>query len=207
MNIKIYFNTIFIELSGATQKPSLNQQVKTYTIEKSTTKQLDKIIHEFLLSRESKSFRLICHSVSEVFEELKKHFIYIEAAGGLIEKNGSYLFIFRNDLWDLPKGKLEKNEKIADGAVRECEEECGVKNLEIGKELDATYHLYSYKGSYALKKSYWFYMKTDYNKPLIPQLEENITEVKWFSKDEIKHTVLPLTYFTIQNVIEAALLV
>ena len=37
----------------------------------------------------------------------------MEAAGGLVKHaNGSYLFIYRNDKWDLPKGKIEKNEVI-----------------------------------------------------------------------------------------------
>ena len=40
--------------------------------------------------------------------------------------NGSYLFIYRNDKWDLPKGKIEKNEVVIEAAVREVMEETGV---------------------------------------------------------------------------------
>ena len=36
----------------------------------------------------------------------------IDAAGGLVENNGNFLWIFRNGIWDLPKGKLEINENF-----------------------------------------------------------------------------------------------
>ena len=54
-------------------------------------------------------------------EKLQNHFLKkfpcIEAAGGIVEhSNGSYLFIYRNDKWDLPKGKIEKSEIIIDAA-------------------------------------------------------------------------------------------
>ena len=50
-------------------------------------------------------------------EKLEKHFLkyflVVEAAGGLVEHtDGRYLFIYRNGKWDLPKGKIEKNEVV-----------------------------------------------------------------------------------------------
>ena len=40
------------------------------------------------------------------------------------------LLIFRNGVWDLPKGgKIEYNESYEDAALREVSEETGVKNL------------------------------------------------------------------------------
>ena len=66
--------------------------------------------------------RLLCLKISS--PELLP---LIEAAGGLVKnENGDYLFIYRNDKWDLPKGKIEKDEKTKVAAVREVEEECGI---------------------------------------------------------------------------------
>ena len=46
-----------------------------------------------------------------LMELFKAEFTYIEAAGGFIEnEDGEYLFIFRREKWDLPKGKLELGE-------------------------------------------------------------------------------------------------
>ena len=50
-----------------------------------------------------------------------------KAGGGLVyNKKNQVLFIFRNGKWDLPKGGIEKGEKIAYTAIREVEEETGI---------------------------------------------------------------------------------
>ena len=113
--------------------------------------------------------------------------------------------IHRQGIWDLPKGKLEKGETIKNAAIRECEEECGIKQLTITKQLSSSFHLYKYKKGFALKQSYWFYMKSDYSKKLTPQIEEDIDEVKWFSKHEIETIIINHTYYTIRDVINEAI--
>ena len=122
-------------------------------------------------------------------EKLEKHFLkyfpVVEAAGGLVEHtDGRYLFIYRNDKWDLPKGKIEKNEVIIDAAIREVTEETGVRDLMVTKPLDTTYHVFNAKGKFKLKKTYWFLMKSNYNAPLVPQEEENIQAAVWRSKTD-----------------------
>ena len=119
-----------------------------------------------------------------MFDFLKVSFLYIEAAGGFIERDKRFLFIHRLGKWDLPKGKLEKKETIENAAIRECEEECAIKNLKIVKQLASTFHIYPFKTGYVLKQTYWFYMKTNYAEKLKPQTEENIDEVKWFSENK-----------------------
>ena len=77
----------------------------------------------------------------------KKKFPEIIAAGGKVINNKSeILFIYRNKKWDLPKGKAEKNEIISETALREVEEETGIKNLSIIKPLDKTYHIFKRGG-------------------------------------------------------------
>lgn len=204
MNNRIYFNNHFIELVPAHLKPS-DAEIETYVLDKQGDKSLPELIKKFTMASAPHSFNLITHNVEDVLSELRGYFKYIEAAGGLIEKNGRHLFIFRNGLWDLPKGKLEKGENTGQCAIRECEEECGINALSIVNEIASTYHVYSYKGSFALKRSYWFYMRTAFSGKLKPQLEENITDVQWFKRDEIKSKVMPETYHTIRQVIVNAL--
>ena len=54
----------------------------------------------------------------------------------------------------------------------------------VKKRLIETYHVFSKSGTYRLKKTYWFSMKTNYDGPLMPQVEENITDVVWKRLDE-----------------------
>lgn len=123
-------------------------------------------------------------------EKLEKHFLKffpkVEAAGGFVaHQDGRFLFIYRNDKWDLPKGKIQKKEVLYEGAIREVIEETGVADLIISMALPTTYHLYKANGRFKLKLTHWFLMKTNYGGPLIPQIEENIQKVKWVAKDDI----------------------
>ena len=48
--------------------------------------------------------------IESSWRSFKTEFKLILAAGGLVKKQQDYLFIYRNEKWDLPKGKLENNE-------------------------------------------------------------------------------------------------
>jgi 8-oxo-dGTP pyrophosphatase MutT (NUDIX family) len=205
MNKKIYFNDKFIEFIQSESQVSHNQSIKKTLTLKDENKELKKIIDTFLSDSKSYSIIVSDKNIERVLSTLKTMFYYIEAAGGFIEKDKKYLCIHRHGRWDLPKGKLELNETIEAAAVRECEEECGIKQLHITKQLASTFHIYPYKKGFALKQSFWFYMQTNYSEKLIPQIEESIDEVRWFSEQEIKSLVLPDTYYTITDVIKAAL--
>ena len=114
-------------------------------------------------------------------------FKVIEAAGGIVRQrsSGKYLFIYRNDKWDLPKGRIEEDEAVRTAAMREVEEETGVANLAITATLPTTLHLFHRNGKYRLKKTYWYAMETDFNEALIPQEEEGIQKVEWIAKEEV----------------------
>jgi len=128
-------------------------------------------------------------------------FDWIEAAGGIVQntQTNRYLFIYRNGFWDIPKGKIEDGESPHEGAIREIEEECGLYNLEITKELSPTYHVYFAYGKHFIKKTHWFTLETDVI-AVHPQLEEGITEVKWFDRKEID-TVKKNTFGSIVEVL------
>ena len=63
----------------------------------------------------------------------------IDAAGGLVVHDGRVLLVHRPryDDWTFPKGKLDAGESFEDAAVREVEEETGVR-CSLGRELPST---------------------------------------------------------------------
>jgi 8-oxo-dGTP pyrophosphatase MutT (NUDIX family) len=146
---------------------------------------------------------IIFHSDTHlVFKELAKNFTCINAGGGLvINEQNQILFIFRNGKWDLPKGKIEANETTELGAVREVEEECGVKISKLKGKIDVTYHTYLLDNKHILKSNHWFLMHADSNQKLIPQAEENIEKVEWKRKDEIDR-LLENSYDSIRELME-----
>ena len=124
-------------------------------------------------------------------EKLLKHLLkklpVTTAGGGLVYNDkDEILFIHRNGRWDLPKGKIEKKESIEEGAIREVEEETGVRGLEITRFLQKTYHIFQRGGKYKLKVTHWYEMKTDYAGPLYPEENEGITKVKWKNPEKAK---------------------
>jgi 8-oxo-dGTP pyrophosphatase MutT (NUDIX family) len=113
---------------------------------------------------------------------LKKKLPVVVAGGGLVYNDKQQiLFIYRNGKWDLPKGKIEKGEDIKTCAIREVEEETGVKDLVIKKFITKTYHVFRRNGKLKLKETYWYEMHTSYDGELIPQEQEGIKKVKWKS--------------------------
>ena len=144
-----------------------------------------KLIIKALKSKKIDGVYLYHHKMEKSLKYLFKFFPLVNAAGGVVfNQKGEVLFIKRKNKWEFPKGKLGKNEEILDGALREVAEETGVKDLMVKKRLIETYHVFSKSGTYRLKKTYWFSMKTNYDGPLMPQVEENITDVVWKRLDE-----------------------
>ncbi len=112
------------------------------------------------------------------------------AAGGIVtNKSGKVLFIYRNDKWDLPKGKLKKGETLEQCALREVEEETAVSGLKIENFLRTTYHVFKRNGKYKLKEVHWFAMKTSYDGELLGQEKEGIMKVKWKGPIKIKEAL------------------
>jgi len=123
----------------------------------------------------------------EILKKFTKRIPLIVAAGGVVTNaKGKVLFIYRNDKWDLPKGKLDKGESIEDCAIREVMEETGVQGLRIENFLKITYHIFSNSGTYTLKEVHWFAMRTDYTGKLKPEKKEGIVKVKWKGPKKIK---------------------
>ncbi|HVA98954.1 MAG TPA: NUDIX domain-containing protein [Bacteroidia bacterium] len=166
---------------------SINNLDNCKIISPKSNKELLKNISQFSTTTGLKNLVVVFENVKKLEIAISSTFKIIEAAGGLVKNNsGNLLLIFRNGKWDLPKGKLEENEKIKDAALREVKEECGINSLKIVKNIAITFHLYTLNRQLVLKKTHWFTMKSDKKNNLKPQREEGITKVKWMNKVEIK---------------------
>ena len=134
-----------------------------------------------LLAKNKASVAYIYHpNNEEILNKFTKKIPLVIAAGGVVtNREGKVLFIYRNDKWDLPKGKLDKGETLEACALREVEEETGVQGLKIENILKTTYHVFKRNGNYKLKEVHWFAMKTSYKGELVGQLDEGIAKVKW----------------------------
>lgn len=159
---------------------------------------LDEILYK--LNNESlKGINIYSTDLENDWKKFQENFKVIPAAGGLVlNEKKETLFIFRNNIWDLPKGRIEKKESIETAAIREVEEECGIFELEILQKLLVTHHIF-YHDELRLKETHWFLMKSTYDKELQPQAEEGITEVVFKNKVEAEKA-LKNTYANIRLV-------
>ena len=178
-NYKVFIGSSFIQFSNEAD----NEVVFNRNVTNPTVSELLDIIEESEAKNELST--LISGHVVSNWEAFQSHFKTVEAAGGLVQnENGDWLFIHRNGMWDLPKGKLEKGESIEACAMREVAEECGIATPTIIRPLSTTYHTYVIKGQRILKPTYWYLMKSMDNSELVPQTEEGITQVKWIPAHE-----------------------
>lgn len=152
-------------------------------------------VSEQLIFVAKNKFQEACISFRSMFREIK-------AAGGVVINNEkNMLCIFRFGVWDLPKGKLKKNEIPTIGAQREVTEETGLSELNIVKPLPSTFHIYNdRKGRTILKETYWFEMQYKGDETPVPQTEECISSVRWFGPNEL-NVVLEKTYASLKGLI------
>lgn len=150
-----------------------------------------------------------------MLRRLKRRMRWVRAAGGIIvDDSGDMLLIRRNGRWDLPKGKVEAGETLVQAALREVEEETGIKverqlppsdRFQLSTfnyQLYKTYHIFNLYGGWHLKQTSWFAMRAVGHHPLgVPQLEEGITDIVWVAPDEW-HRRLLSSYGTLRTVAE-----
>ncbi len=136
------------------------------------------------------SLQLLYYDLDTLKKFFENHFEYIEAAGAIVAiKNQDYfLAIYRRGFWDLPKGKMEKGEDPVECAIREVEEETGVKvSISRAIPLTTTKHLFRQLGKWHIKKTHWFVFEVDSARPTKPESREGIKEARWLSMAEWKH--------------------
>lgn len=135
--------------------------------------------------------------ISSFFED----HVFVEAAGGIVKRKDKYLFIKRNGVWDIPKGKMEEGEKPEETAIREIQEECGVLCEKVEELICITYHTYLFNEQPTIKKTYWFSMNYEGDKKVKGQKEEGITKVDWIDLEKVMK-IKEKTYASLVDVIE-----
>jgi len=183
---KVFFNdrAVFI---GSTFKKSLIQNSLIFQVS-----DLHELESAWILFRDDKLGRNLVfvsdnpESAKEMFFSL---FSIVNAAGGVVcNSEGKLLCIYRWGKWDLPKGKAEKDEKMEETALREVEEECGISDLKNNGLNTVTFHIYEHPrkpGDWILKQTHWFNMTYEGNQILVPQINEDIVDAKWFAKSDL----------------------
>lgn len=167
-------------------------------------KELLKILRLFEKYEDIPSLTVFHPNFKELRKALKSCFRVIKAAGGLVKnQQGEILFILRNGIWDLPKGKLERGENYQQGALREVFEECGIKELLHPQRLATSFHVYRLNGKPVLKKTIWFTMEVNGKTDTKPLTIEGITEARWFPVSNLKEP-LSNTYPNIELVLKKA---
>lgn len=200
MQITVYVGEKPVFLSGKMndelRKLSESKNVLTFETETPDVSMLIKSISQ----KKNTAAIITGKNFATVKKNFFKHFILIEAAGGIVQnEKKEILFIFRKGKWDLPKGKMEKGETPETCAEREIEEETGVNKLLFKTNIGDTYHVYSENGKDILKISRWYYFTCSTPQNLRPQPEEDITEVKWIETLNIKEP-MDNTYKTIREI-------
>lgn len=182
--IKIFF--LHRSLTLLNDGCKFEKQNNEFVFECKNKKSFDNVYNEFLNNVEITDLVIRSPKPDKLFRNFKKKFDVIKAAGGLVLNNKKELLVIkRRGVWDLPKGKLEENESKKTAAIREVMEECGISMPKISSKSGKTYHTYQQDGMEILKITYWYLMLYDGVQKLKPQLEEDITEVKWIKKEEV----------------------
>lgn len=180
---RIYFEKRFIAICDI-DDPALNEP--NILIEANLTQEeLQKLPYEFEHSTLSRLF-IPTEDKEKTLEAIAKGFTTIHAGGGVVTNPaGEFLMIYRNLIWDLPKGKLEDGEKIDECALREVKEETGIDNLTLVEPICITMHTYHLNNEAILKKTHWYKMLCNSDIEPTPQIEENITKVAWIQEREL----------------------
>jgi 8-oxo-dGTP diphosphatase len=120
----------------------------------------------------------------------------IEAAGGVVVRDGQVALVHRPryDDWTLPKGKLDPGESFEEAALREVDEETGLR-ARLVRELPATH--YEVNGRPKIVR-YWL-MDVDHEAPFLPNNETD--QLRWLPPDEALRL---LTYDRDRDVLMAA---
>ncbi|MFQ3326361.1 MAG: 8-oxo-dGTP pyrophosphatase MutT (NUDIX family) [Salibacteraceae bacterium] len=199
---KVFFNQVLVFVEESLNLAELSEELIGVS---ESELLLPENWESWLTADQPATVRCSCDSPIDVFNRFKCHFKLIEAAGGIVEnERGDLLVIYRNGKWDLPKGKLEKSEKIKQCAIREVEEETAVSVSTCSEaSFEITYHVYYHKNSFVLKPTFWYKMTSKTNlQNLSPQTEEGIDKVEWIRKDKVLEVFKENSYRSIVALVE-----
>lgn len=195
---KVFFDNRVIILTN--NKPLIqNEEIVFNSFD---IQDMEKFVREIYLQPELSPVYLYDEDVEKLWHRFRNCFKEIKAAGGLVKNNeGNVLMIFRREKWDLPKGKVDKNEETEHAALREVSEECGIEHLQLIHFITNTFHFYFQNDKLCLKETFWFDIRYAGEEAPVPQTEEDITEVVWIPPDRL-NTYMTNSYPLVREVLQ-----
>jgi 8-oxo-dGTP diphosphatase len=114
------------------------------------------------------------------------------SAGGVVVKDGKLLMIKVKTLsgkfvWTFPKGHIEEGETKEIAAIREVEEETGIKAKIKDFIGDFTYYFKDRDGTVVKKTVYWYLMEPEDSSE--PKISDEIVDVRWIDLKEAEDIV------------------
>jgi len=109
----------------------------------------------------------------------------VEAAGGVVLRDGAVgpevlvVHRVRYDDWSLPKGKLDPGEDHPSAAVREVEEETGVRAEVVGPELSQLL----YPVPEGIKRVRWYAMRPRNGDPAQRPPDREVDQARWIGAE------------------------
>lgn len=118
----------------------------------------------------------------------------VTAAGGVLYRRNEQdavdvVMIYRNGVWDLPKGKQEDDELPEECARREVAEEVGIPLPDSEGYLTDTYHEYRINDTQYAKTTHWYRLQGAGFDDFTPERAEGIEKVEWVPLQEARARV------------------
>ncbi|HEY1085952.1 MAG TPA: NUDIX hydrolase [Candidatus Saccharimonadales bacterium] len=102
----------------------------------------------------------------------------------IIEHDGKYLLLKKDDFWDTPGGRIDGDETVEEALRRELSEELpGCKNAQIGKLLNAVRLPGLRFGDHGLFLI-WYYVRVDF--PDGVKISDEHETYKWCTPEEVR---------------------
>ncbi|MFO7618595.1 MAG: NUDIX domain-containing protein [Thermoplasmata archaeon] len=113
----------------------------------------------------------------------------VTSAGGVILNKMGLVLILRRKTegtWVLPKGRVEPGESLRQTALREVEEETGLKDMRIMREIGLVRYVFFWRpDNVNYKKTvHYFLMRLESDGEPEMKLEPDFAEHNWISIDE-----------------------
>ena len=196
--MKVFYNSRSLTLAetGSREAVATHGIVHRHT----TVDELRNFVMGFAADENVAEACIVHPDVSLLRRDFLSLYRVINAAGGLIhDGNGEYLVIDRRGVPDLPKGKAEPGESDVETAMREVEEETGLRGMNILDHIADTFHTYPLNGELVLKRTAWFSMSVPGQPKLTPQAEEQITDARWVPRAQMREEAMR-TYESLRDI-------